>query len=319
MKKENRKVYGIIYLIRNKINNKIYIGQTTNTFEIRYGNNLEKYTTNEHLKNAIYKYGLENFEIEKEFDIAYSKEELDKLEDMYIKIYDTTNRKFGYNKQSGGSYGKHLKETKNKISEKTKGKRKGSENTNSKKVVCLNTDKMFSCRREAGEYYNIKTYTGITSCCLSKYKSAGKHPITGESLTWAYEEDYIKMTKEEIQNKIIEANKGKIGSNNPMYGKKFSEESKRKLSKSHKGKSMGKCNPLSKKVICLTTNKIFDCLREACDFYNINSIPNMTNCCQGKLKHCGRHPITRELLEWMYYDEYIKQKLIHNENLGQAI
>ena len=112
------KKYGIIYLIRNKINNKLYIGQTINGFKGRYKNgNICGYSHNEHLINSIKKYGMENFKITEEFDIAYSKEELDKLEKMYIKAYDTTNPNLGYNKQSGGHNGTHSIETKLKMSQ----------------------------------------------------------------------------------------------------------------------------------------------------------------------------------------------------------
>ena len=117
--------YGVIYVIRNKINNKLYIGQTVNNFHRRYGSNLLKNTHNQHLKNSIQKYGIENFEIDEEFDIAYSKEELDKLECLYIDIYDSINN--GYNNQTGGSNGKHTEETKQKISEANKGKKRSEE------------------------------------------------------------------------------------------------------------------------------------------------------------------------------------------------
>lgn len=111
---EKLEVYGIIYLIRNKINNKIYIGQTTEKggFKRRYRNDLYKNTHNKHLKNSIQKYGIENFEIDEEFDIAYSKEELGKLEDMYIKVYNTMNKEFGYNEREGGIHGKWSEEAK---------------------------------------------------------------------------------------------------------------------------------------------------------------------------------------------------------------
>ena len=109
----DRVVYGIIYLIRNLITNQIYIGQTIEKggFDRRYRNNLENYTHNNHLKYSIKKYGIKNFEIIKEFDVAYSKDELDKLEDMYIKIYETTKRRYGYNKQLGGANGRASQET----------------------------------------------------------------------------------------------------------------------------------------------------------------------------------------------------------------
>ena len=92
------KIYGIIYKIRNKINNKIYIGQTKHSFKERYKNNLRKNTHNIELKNDIEKYGIDNFEIDEFFDIAYSKEELDKLEQLYIKSYNLLDSRYGYNK-----------------------------------------------------------------------------------------------------------------------------------------------------------------------------------------------------------------------------
>ena len=98
-------IYGVIYIIKNNINNKIYVGQTTKNFNKRYNYNLYNSTHNEHLKHSIEKYGIENFTIIKEFDVAHSKEELDALEDMYIKIYNTTNSKYGYNKKFGGANG----------------------------------------------------------------------------------------------------------------------------------------------------------------------------------------------------------------------
>ena len=119
---KTKEIYGIIYLIRNKINGKIYIGQTIQKRVIkdRYKNNLFKYTHNEHLKRSIEKYGIENFDIDEEFDVAYSKEELDKLEDMYIKIYNTIDGNCGYNKKGGGQEGKINKEVREDISNKVK-------------------------------------------------------------------------------------------------------------------------------------------------------------------------------------------------------
>ena len=121
MQKKNK--YGVIYLIRNKINNKIYIGQTINSFNYRYHGNLMTGTRNEHLKSSIKKYGIENFEIIEEFDVAYSKEELDKLESMYINIYNTTNIRYGYNKKTGGGNGRPSEETRLKMSKAMTGEK----------------------------------------------------------------------------------------------------------------------------------------------------------------------------------------------------
>lgn len=117
--------YGVIYKIKNMINDKIYIGQTTNSFDTRYHNNLEKRTDNDHLKKAIHKYGIQNFEIYKIFDVAFSKEELDIKEQCWINYYKSADPNYGYNKMTGGGkYGTHSKEIREKMSRIMKTKMK---------------------------------------------------------------------------------------------------------------------------------------------------------------------------------------------------
>lgn len=113
----NLQVYGIIYGIENKINNKWYIGQTTkyNGFKGRYNNkgegiervyNYHKYNKdknnkcNGHLLRSIEKYGFDAFEIHEEMDYAFSKYELDIKEKCWILIKDSF--KNGYNRCEGG-------------------------------------------------------------------------------------------------------------------------------------------------------------------------------------------------------------------------
>lgn len=128
MKVGNIEVYGIIYKITNKKNNKVYIGQTTrkNGFNGRYpykGKGIERvYNTylsykksgggfNEHLFRAIEKYGFDSFKVEERFDIAYSGEELNKLEEGYIREYKSYNSNYGYNNAFGGDNFKKTKES----------------------------------------------------------------------------------------------------------------------------------------------------------------------------------------------------------------
>ena len=122
-------VYGVIYKITNKINGKSYIGQTTQGFDKRYGYNLKRSTNNKHLKSAINKYGIDNFDICKVFDVAYNQEELDKKEIFWIEYYDCINN--GYNKKTGGNGGCHYgEEARKRMSLSKKGKYTGKDNPN---------------------------------------------------------------------------------------------------------------------------------------------------------------------------------------------
>ena len=113
-----------IYMIRNKVNNKMYIGQTGRDIKNRLNEYLQDLRTNKHynsyLQNAWNKYGEDNFEFKvlQECD----EEDLNTFETLYINILKTLAPD-GYNLKEGGSNGKHTKETKQKISKACKGKK----------------------------------------------------------------------------------------------------------------------------------------------------------------------------------------------------
>ena len=113
-----------VYAHVNKINGKIYIGQTLNYIS-RWSSNgrhyqtHNKYNNKNHFYNSIKKYGWTNFEhiiLEKELN----KEQADKIEKNLINTFNTTNQRYGYNVQDGGSKGKLTKEAKKYIYEQTK-------------------------------------------------------------------------------------------------------------------------------------------------------------------------------------------------------
>ena len=66
----------------------------------------------------------------------------------------------------------------------------------SKKVICLNNNKMFNSITEALNYYKINV-NHIGDCCKGKRKSAGKDLITKEPLHWMYYNDYLNIKKKE--------------------------------------------------------------------------------------------------------------------------
>lgn len=90
-----------VYVHVNKINNKKYVGITSQNPSLRWGGNGFRYTRDRHPKfnSAIKKYGWDNFEhiiLEKEL----SYEEAITKEKYYIKLYDSFNN--GYNSTLGG-------------------------------------------------------------------------------------------------------------------------------------------------------------------------------------------------------------------------
>lgn len=57
------------------------------------------------------------------------------------------------------------------------------------------------------------------------------------------------------------------------------------------------------KVICVNTREIFETIRDAEKYYNVDGIGN---CCDGKTYSAGKHKETNEKLFWLFYEDYIK-------------
>lgn len=121
------KYKGYIYCIRNKINNKKYIGQTALNINKRL--NIHEYQLinnkhyNKNLQDDFNKYSMDNFEfiILDEFTF-YDKKLLKKvlldMEKFYINLWDTENETKGYNNKFVGM--------------------------NSKKIQCIETKEIFN-------------------------------------------------------------------------------------------------------------------------------------------------------------------------------
>lgn len=90
-----------VYIHRNLINNKVYIGQTCNSLKGRSGKNGKNYKRNSYFWNDIEKYGWDNFEHEVVYD-DLSSEEANRIESELIKLYNSNDYEFGYNNTSGG-------------------------------------------------------------------------------------------------------------------------------------------------------------------------------------------------------------------------
>ena len=91
--------YGVIYLVTNKANGKVYVGQTTRGIVERWQGHCRGDSYCFALSGAIKKYGKESFSIEV-IDSASSKEELDRKEVLHISAYGSASRDKGYNLRS---------------------------------------------------------------------------------------------------------------------------------------------------------------------------------------------------------------------------
>lgn len=97
-------------------NGKVYIGITARTVKERWHNG-SGYAHSIHFDNAIKKYGWENIKHEILFE-NLTQEEAEQKEVELIKKYKATDRRYGYNSDSGGNVNKHhSEETKKKISQ----------------------------------------------------------------------------------------------------------------------------------------------------------------------------------------------------------
>lgn len=126
------KTRGIIYKYTNKINGKVYIGQTTDERQRKKDHRNSK--VEDHFHRAIRKYGWDNFEYEVIFETLSSDKDrlkylLDTMEKYFIKKYDS-HGKGGYNCTDGGGgclgY-LHSEETREKLSIANRGKKRTEE------------------------------------------------------------------------------------------------------------------------------------------------------------------------------------------------
>lgn len=94
-----------IYKFENKLNNKVYIGKSTNIY-VRYKVHLKNVANGKTTRfySALRKYGIDNFN----FEIIEEcpKKRLNERERYYISIYNSNDPSYGYNMTVGGDGGK---------------------------------------------------------------------------------------------------------------------------------------------------------------------------------------------------------------------
>ena len=156
-----------IYCIQNTINQKKYIGLSTN-IEQRLKDHLislrNKNTEkeNEHFIRSFHKYGEDAFQAR--IIIVCDQNILAPMEQYLIKIFKTYNPKFGYNKTLGGERNQPTIETRKKMSESHKGK-KPSEGTKKK----LSESKKGKNNSFYGRKHSDETKKKISESLKGKY------------------------------------------------------------------------------------------------------------------------------------------------------
>jgi group I intron endonuclease len=109
-------MYGIIYIITNRVNGKRYVGKTVQREERRWSQHLTKARRNPkyYLHMAMRKHGLDNFSFEV-VDRADSEAELTAKDVEYIARLGTTSSSKGYNCTVGGDGGAHGPSAKTRV------------------------------------------------------------------------------------------------------------------------------------------------------------------------------------------------------------
>lgn len=246
-------------------NGKVYIG-ITRVNPIKRWKNGHGYKSNEHFTNAIIKYGWDNIKHEI-LKTGLNKEEAESEEIRLISYYRSNTREFGYNIDGGGnSTGKMSEETKRKLSEQSKKRYENKEN-----------------HPRYGKHLSDEQKQKIGLC------HKGKH-ISDEQKARISEANRGKKLSDEhlaiLRTPLSEEARKKLSES--LKEREFSDEWKQKLKQAKTGGS----NPRARKVKCVETDEIFECVSYAAKKYNITPL-QISKVCKGIRK-------TAANLHWVY-------------------
>src|SRR5260221_9984481 len=226
-----------IYIIQNKINNKIYVGQTQQNPKKRFSDHTKPYTwkdqPNSHLYRSMKKYGKDNFTftVIQEFN---NEQDLNDAEEFLIEFLGARNRDIGYNIMKGGNNHKQSQKTKDKISKSNIGQKRTDEtkrNINRGQTGRKHSEETKQKMSGKIPWNKNKPMSQETKFKLSLSKKGKPSPNKGKKTgkpSW----NKGKSMSQETKQKLSLVLKGRTP---PNKGKKASEETKRKLSESHIG------------------------------------------------------------------------------------
>ena len=286
---------GIVYCHRNKTNNKIYVGQTTQDKDRRWKNG-QGYKNCPLFYKAIEKYGWENFEhiiLEENLGIA----ELDAKEKFYIQKYKSNIPEYGYNLTNGGKGASGYKiseQTRKLLSEKSKNKSKNKGN----QIIFngLSYCSLHSLADDLGENYDKVRAWIIKRALPPKWFADANIIYKGEALILESLSDEEKKKRKSDNIKKAFVDRNLTGENNPHYkhgkyvGKKSLKSTyytKEHANQGYKWTEEQKSKKY-KKVAQITKDGevigIYNSLTNA-SLETGFSVSGISSCCNKKLKH----------------------------------
>jgi group I intron endonuclease len=238
-----------IYKVTNRITGKCYIGQTTRNIEIRkieHARRMKDRSIN-YFHNALRKYGLKNFKWETLCECS-SKEELDDMEFHYIKQYNSYYTNNGYNTTRGGE-GRFdfivSNETREKLSKANKGKKRNEKTKALMRKNQMSIGNSFYGKKHTKESREKMGRKGkLHPSYGKKWPDEVKQKIS-ETIKILWEDKNSKYNTKEYRESISKRMKGRkfgedtikklskinSGKGNPMYGHKYTKEELENLSK----------------------------------------------------------------------------------------
>ena len=183
-------------MLENKINGKIYIGQTIRAIDVRFKEHQLESSTCVAIRNAIQYHGWENFE--KDY-YECPDEDLNFDEELLVREMGTLAPN-GYNLQDGGGNCQPSEESKQKNRDSHLGKAHNEESK--KKMSKVRQGKMHTegTKKKIGESRRGKTHTKETRQKMAETQRGKTHS----------EETKLKMRNVKIGKKIFEETKQKL-------------------------------------------------------------------------------------------------------------